>query len=285
MYKQGGFQHTIGGSIQYSGIGLHSGNNVTIKCLPVEANTGIVFKRIDLPGKPEIKAAPWRVISTKRCTCIGLGEENAPAVFTIEHMMAAFWALGIDNIMVEINGEETPVGDGSALPFYKILQEIGLKKLKKQRRLLVIDEPIWVRRGQMYIVALPYDGFKVSYTLDYNHPVIGTQFFEFDGDNDSFKDEIAGARTFGFKREVEALHKRGLALGGSLDNAVLIDDNSTVNELRYSDEFVRHKILDIIGDMALNGFIEGHIVAIRSGHASHVELARRINDRLKTKGD
>ncbi len=131
------------------------------------------------------------------------------------------------------------------------------------------------------MTILPYDGFKITYTLDYDHPVIGTQFFEFDMDEDSFIDDIAKARTFGFAREVKILHNKGLALGGSLDNAVLIGDDETVNPLRYPDEFVRHKILDLIGDMALNGFIRGHIITVRSGHSLHVELAQEINKKLR----
>ncbi len=284
MYKQSGVQQTIASSFKYSGIGIHSGNEVTIKCLPAKANTGIIFKRIDLPGQPEIKATPTRVVSTRRCTGIGLGDEGDPAVYTIEHMMAALWAHGIDNIIVEIDNKETPAGDGSALPFYRLLNEADNKKLNADRKLFIIEEPVFLRRGQMYIVALPYEGFKVSYTLDYDHQVIGTQFFEFDMAENSFADEIAGARTFGFQKEIEALQRRGLAQGGSLDNAVLIAEDKTVNKLRYADEFVRHKILDVIGDMSLNGFIKAHIIAVRSGHSLHIGLARKLR-KIKAEED
>lgn len=280
MYKEGEFQRTIIKPVQYSGIALHTGKEVNISCLPAEADAGVIFRRIDLPGKPEIKATPWQVVSTKRCTSIGLGTEEEPQIHTVEHIMAALWAMEIDNIIIEIDGPETPVADGSALPFIKLFKEAGIKELKSRRKIWVIEEPVWVRRSHMYMVILPYDGFKISYTLDYNHPVIGTQFYEFDKEKDSFVDEIAPARTFGFKKEVEALHRRGLALGGSLDNAVLIGEESTVNPLRFPDEFVRHKILDVAGDMALNGFINGHIITVRSGHSLHVELAQQINLKL-----
>ncbi len=283
MYKDGGFQQTVKKSVQYTGIGLHTGDEVTIKCIPAQVNTGIVFKRVDLPGKPEIPAHPGRVISTRRCTGIGLGGKNDPAVYTVEHLLAATRAAGIDNMIIEIDNMETPAGDGSALPFYNFLTETGFHKQKEKRKVFVIEKSIFIRKGQMTIIALPYDGFKISYTLDFEHKVIGTQFLEFDEDKDSFKEEIAAARTFGFKREVEALHRRGLALGGSLDNAVLIDDDKTVNTLRYADEFVRHKILDVIGDMALNGFIKTHIVTVRSGHSLHIDLARKIRNIIENK--
>lgn len=280
MYKEGDLQQTILNPIQHSGIALHTGHEVNIKCLPAEANTGIVFRRIDLPSKPEIKVNPWQVVSTRRCTSIGVDGSDSPGVHTVEHMMAALWALQIDNLVIEIDGPETPVGDGSAYPFIELLEEVGVKELSTPRLVGVVEEPIWVRKGNAYMIVLPYQGFKISYTLDYDHPVLGTQFFEFDSIESSFIEEIARARTFGFKREVETLHKKGLALGGSLDNAVLIGEESTINSLRYSDEFVRHKVLDVIGDMTLNGFIAGHIIAVRSGHSLHVKLARKINKKL-----
>lgn len=273
------FQQTIKNTVEFTGIALHSGKDIKIKMIPGEIDSGIIFRRIDLPGSPEIKANPEHVVSTKRCTSIGLGEDTV--VHTVEHIMAACWAMGIDNLIIEINGPETPVGDGSSYPFIKLLQKAGQKEQSQKRKVYSVEEPIWVKKDDMYLVVLPYDGFKISYTLDYDHPVIGTQLFEFDKDQNSFIDEIARARTYGFEKEVKALHRRGLALGGSLDNAVLIGENDTVNPLRFPDEFVRHKVLDVIGDMALNGFIEGHIMTVRSGHTLHVELARKISQKFK----
>lgn len=276
MYREGEIQKTIAEPTNYSGIALHTGKEVNITCLPAEADSGIVFRRVDLADKPKIKASAENVVSTKRCTSIGIKGSSAK-VHTVEHIMAALWASGIDNVIIEIDNAETPVADGSALSFLKMFSKAGVKKLNKKRKIWHIEEPVWAEKGNMKIMILPYDGFKISYTLDYDHPAIGTQFFEFDADKDSFMDEIAPARTFGFKREVEALHNKGLALGGSLDNAVLIGDKKTVNPLRFTDEFVRHKILDVTGDMNLNSYIRGHIVAIRSGHYLHVELAKKIN--------
>lgn len=280
LYRKGRSQQTIIKPVTFSGITLHTGHEVTIKCLPAECDRGIVFRRVDLPSEPEIEANPWQVVSTKRCTSIGLDGDDGPCVHTIEHLMACLWALEIDNLIVEIDGPEMPVADGSSYPFIQLLQEAGVREQSRPRNQWVIEKPVWIRRGQMYMTVLPYDGFKISYTLDYDHPVIGTCFREFDREENSFIEEIARARTFGFKREVDTLHRKGLALGGSLDNAVLIGEESTINPLRYQDEFVRHKILDVIGDMALNGFVLGHIITIRSGHSLHVELAKEINKKL-----
>ena len=284
MYSSNDRQKTIKNEIEYSGNALHSGEKINIKLIPAEADKGIIFRRTDMNDKPEIKADPWNVVSTKRCTSIGKKNTKAE-IHTIEHMMAALWALEIDNIIIEIDGPETPVGDGSSYPFIKIIQKAGIKKLAKKRKIWTVKDPIWLRRGKMYMALLPYDGFKISYTLDYKNDVLGTQFREFDLDQNSFIDEIARARTFGFEKEIETLHKRGLALGGSLENAVLIGEEDTVNEVRYPDEFVRHKILDVIGDMALNGFIKGHIITVRSGHSLHVELAQEVSKILKTQED
>lgn len=280
MYSSDDNQQTIKKKVKYSGTALHSGEKSSIKLIPAEADKGIIFRRVDLDGNPEIKADPWNVVSTKRCTSIGEKEKKIE-IHTIEHMMAAIWALEIDNLIIEIDGPETPVGDGSSYPFIKLIQKAGSKELAKKRKIWTVKEPIWLRRGKMYMTLLPYDGFKISYTLDYKNEVLGTQFREFDLAKDSFIDEISRARTFGFEKEIDALHKRGLALGGSLENAVLIGEKDTVNEVRYEDEFVRHKILDVIGDMALNGFIKGHIVTVRSGHSLHVELAQEISKILK----
>lgn len=281
MYREGGMQKTLAKPFHYSGIALHTGKEVNINCLPAQENTGIVFRRIDLSDKPEIKAEPGSVVSTRRCTSIGKVKDGIENIHTIEHMMAAIWAMDLDNVVIEIDNAETPVGDGSALPFIKMIQEVGISEQKEPRLIWQIEEPIWVRHRNMYLVVLPYTGFKISYTLDYDHPVIGSQFFEYERGEDSFIEEIAPARTFGFEREIEALHRRGLALGGSLENAVSIGDNATVNPVRFPNEFVRHKILDVTGDMNLNGYIDGHIIAVRSGHYLHVELARGIKKQIE----
>ncbi len=285
MQQKEGSQQTIKNRVEFRGIALHSGEEVTMRLLPAPSDYGIVFRRIDLSKKPEIAADPDNVVSTTRCTSIGLKKGGETVVHTVEHIMAALWSYKIDNVIVEINNAETPVGDGSAYPFVELLAEAGCKKQQAARLYTVVERPIWVRHGPMYMVLLPYDGFKVTYTLEYNHPAIGTQFREFEGGTEDFTKEIARARTFGFKKEVEVLHRRGLALGGSLENAVLIGENETVNSLRFQDEFVRHKILDVIGDMALNSYIKGHIIAVRSGHSLHVELAKKIKKQAKEEGE
>lgn len=276
MEREGKLQKTIASSIEYAGTALHSGEVVQIKCLPAAANQGIIFRRLDLKQQVEIKVEPSKVVSTRRCTSIGIEGDDATYIHTIEHLMAALWAMEIDNIIIEIDGSEPPVGDGSALPFIEMLKKVGLRKLSLPRKTFVIQKPLWVRKDDMYIVVLPYNGFKVSYTLDYDHPVIGTQFFEFEKSRSDFIKEIAPARTYGFEKEVKALHRMGLALGGSLENAVLIGEDKIINSLRFPDEIVRHKVLDVVGDMALNGYIDGHIIAVKSGHALHVKLAQAI---------
>ncbi|MFW6386377.1 MAG: UDP-3-O-acyl-N-acetylglucosamine deacetylase [Bacillota bacterium] len=274
LVKEGDKQQTVAEEVSFSGTALHTGKEVKVKFIPAKAGTGIVFRRTDLPSKPEIRAEPLSVVSTRRCTSLGTGEEET--VHTVEHIMAALWACGVDNVFIEINGPETPVADGSSRPFVDLLRDTGIKTLSAARNILIVDKPLWVRREDMYITCLPYEGFKISYTLDYEHQVIGTQFYEFEGERQEFIEQISRARTYGFKWEIEALHRKGLALGGSLKNAVLIGEEDTVNSLRYQNEFVRHKVLDLVGDMALNGCIRGHIISVRSGHSLHVELARKI---------
>lgn len=281
MFHKHLLQKTISRPLEFSGTALHTGKKVNLRCLPAEADSGIIFRRVDFDNKPEIKAEPYNVVSTRRCTSIGLKRDSSVTVHTIEHLMAALWGSDIDNIIIEVDNAETPVGDGSALTYIQLIQEAGVKELSKGRNVKKVNEAIWVEKGDMYLVVLPYEGFKVTYTLVYNHSVIGTQFYEYEKGNNDFFKEIAPARTFGFEREVEALHRRGLALGGSLDNVVLIGNDKIINPLRFENEFARHKILDIIGDMYLNGYIHGHIIAVRSGHHLHVELAKKIFDKNK----
>ncbi len=272
---------TIADRAILEGIALHSGKEVKLKVAPAPPGTGIIFKRIDLADQPEIEVNPGQVVAARRCTALGLINNGQAEikVSTVEHLMSAIWAFEIDDLYLELSGAETPVGDGSALIFYNLFKEIGIVEQPGKKFIYQVDEPLYVRKGNAYLTILPDDKFRVSYTLDYDHPVIGTSFFEFTED-DNFIETVGRARTFGFAREVEKLHSRGLALGGNLDNAVLVGDHKTVNELRYPDEFVRHKVLDLIGDMALNGQIKGHLLAVRSGHSLHVELASKISEKI-----
>jgi len=280
LYIENDVQQTIKKEIVVEGIALHSGRDAEIKLKKSPADTGIVFSRSDLENKINIPAEPDSVVNLIRNTSIGSKKVEEAKISTIEHLMAAVWGSGIDNLEIEVSGPEIPVIDGSSFPYYQQILKTGLKKQKRKRKIFKIEETIFARAEDSYIVIMPYDGFKISYTLDYDHPVIGSSYFEFEAEKMDFAEEISKARTFGFASEVEKLHEQGLALGGSLDNAVLIEDTKTVNPLRFENEFVRHKILDVIGDMFLNGRIMGHIIAVKSGHRLHVELAEKIREKM-----
>ena len=280
MYIENDAQQTIKKEIVVEGIALHSGKDAVIKLKPAPVDTGVVFSRSDFEDKIQITAEPASVVNLIRNTTIGSHEIKEARVSTVEHLMAAVWGSGIDNLEIEVSGPEIPVIDGSAFPYYQELTKNGLQKQDKKSKVFKIEKTIFARDEDSYIVIMPYDGFKISYTLDYAHPVIGSSYFEFEADKMDFAEEISKARTFGFASEVEKLHEQGLALGGSLDNAVLIEAEKTVNPLRFENEFVRHKILDVIGDMFLNGRIRGHIIAVKSGHSLHVKLAEKIREKM-----
>ncbi len=266
-------QTTLAKTIAYTGIGLHSGKDVTITLQPAAADAGIVFVRTDLPGAPRVKATAANVTSTMRATTL---EDGAAKVFTVEHLLAGFLAMGIDNCIVEITAAEPPVGDGSALPFVKLVQEAGIAELPAPCRYAPLPAAQAVRRADKFIVILPYDGLRISFTSVNPHPLIGVQYGDFEITADTFIREIAPARTIGFMHEVEALKAQGLALGGSLENAVVYDDDKILTPLRFPDELVRHKILDVLGDLALVGRIRGHVIAVKSSHALNTALAKEI---------
>lgn len=280
MYIENGAQRTLSEEIIVEGISLHSGEDAKIRLIPAAENTGIVFYRADLDKQIKITAEPDSVVNLVRNTTIGSKKIKEAKISTIEHLMAAIWGSGLDNLEIEVFGPEIPVIDGSAFPYYQELTKNGFQKQKAERSVYQVKETIFAREEESYIAILPYDGFKISYTLDYDHPVIGSSYFEFDAAKMDFAEEVAKARTFGFASEVEKLHEQGLALGGSLDNAVLIEATKTVNPLRFENEFVRHKILDVVGDMFLNGRIRGHIMAVKSGHRLHVNLAEKIREKM-----
>lgn len=269
------FQNTLKRSFTYQGAALHSGENVFMRCLPAVEDSGIVFRRVDLQGCPAVKASPQNVISTKRCTSLG-NRDCSAVVHAVEHLLASFSMAGIDNAVVELDGSEVPAGDGSALAFMQLIEQSGRKRQKKAACVINISRPAFARKNDALIAALPFDGFRISYTLSYNHPFVGTQYFDFSFNGDVFFREIAPARTFGFSEEVEELHRSGLALGGSLSNAVLVTREGAVNDLRFSDEPVRHKILDMVGDLALAGRVRGHFIGVKSGHTLNVELSKLI---------
>lgn len=263
-------QQTIKRQISCAGIGLHSGQKVTLTLKPAAADTGIRFRRTDLGI--EIPATVEHVSTVQYATVLG---RDGATVETVEHLLAALVATGIDNVVVELSQREVPIMDGSSAPFLFLLQEAGVKRLSTARQYLKVLKPLQIASGDKRIAVYPSDHFKVSYTISFDHPLLRHQTRTERITEQSFGEHIASARTFGFLKEVEWLRQQGLALGGSLDNAIVIGDTGVLNALRFEDEFVRHKILDVIGDLALVGYpVIGHVVAHRAGHALHTELGR-----------
>lgn len=272
------YQMTLAGNILCEGIGLHSGKNVHMSILPAPEDTGIVFIRTDLPDKPHIAALAENVTTTIRATTIGIGEVR---VFTIEHLMSALHMYSIDNCYIKIDGEEPPVEDGCSAYFFDVLQKCGRREQKKKRREIIIDKVYRIDDGERFVVAVPYNGLRISFTSLNEHPLIGIQYRDFVMDEDNYRKEIAPARTIAYEKEIEQLHKMGLGLGGTLENVIVYNDNGWVNNLRFPDELVRHKILDILGDLRLSGgLVKGQFIAVKSGHMLNTKLAkilRKVN--------
>jgi UDP-3-O-[3-hydroxymyristoyl] N-acetylglucosamine deacetylase len=272
MYK---YQTTIDRVEKFTGIGLHSGKNVTVKIVPAPVDTGIIFIREDLDNF-EIEANPFNVVDTTLCTTLG---KNNITIKTIEHFLSAAAAAGIDNMYVFIDSEELPIMDGSAAPFLYILKEAGIKTLHKKKKYIKIKKTLKVFCEDKQASLEPSDDFIISFHLDYNHKLINKQFYSINFSKESYLEHISRARTFGFLHEVEMLKANNLALGGSLDNAVVIDKDKVLNKdgLRYEDEFVRHKILDALGDLYLLGHpIIGHYKGIKAGHALNNRLCKKL---------
>ncbi|NSL49127.1 UDP-3-O-[3-hydroxymyristoyl] N-acetylglucosamine deacetylase len=266
-------QTTVGRAVTYTGIGLHSGRDVTITLNPAPIDTGIIFARVDLPGAPQVAATAGNVTAAMRATTL---ETGLAKVFTVEHLLAAFAAMQVDNCRVAIDSVEPPVADGSSLPFVELIRQAGLASQPALRKFIRVNTAQLVRHEDRFIAILPYDGFRISFTSVNPHPLLGVQFGDYEIHPDAFIRDIAPARTIGFMHEVEALKAQGLALGGSLENAVVYDDKTVLTPLRFADELVRHKILDVIGDLALAGCLRGHVVAVKSGHALNTALAQKI---------
>ena len=267
-------QRTLRRPVSCKGIGLHSGNKVSLSLKPAPVDFGIRFQRTDLGGL-EIPATVTHLGGIQYQT--GLTRE-AVSVETVEHLLAALTALGIDNVIVELNHPEVPIMDGSSAPFVYLIQEAGVKRQQAPRRFLKVLRPISLTHGDKRIALYPSDHFKVTYSISFDHPLLRHQSRTMRITEESFVEEIAPARTFGFLKEVEMLRQRGLALGGSLDNAIVLGETGVLNNaLRFEDEFVRHKILDVIGDLSLVGHpVIGHLVAHRGGHALHTAFAAKI---------
>lgn len=271
------YQTTIEKPIQCSGVGLHSGKMVTLTLRPAEESSGINFYVVTPEGSQRISPQPGQVIATGLATTIGNAKGS---VSTVEHLLAAIRGMGVDNLRIDVHGGELPIMDGSAAPFVMLFKNAGIKQLGAPRKVLRIKKPLVFQNVNKSISAEPHDGFLVEYTIDFNHPLIGVQNMTLEVSPETFT-EVSKARTFGFLHEVDALRSRGLALGGSLGNSVVLDERGVVNQegLRYPDEFVRHKILDFIGDMAMIDLpLQGKFKVSCSGHALNNQFLRALNE-------
>jgi UDP-3-O-[3-hydroxymyristoyl] N-acetylglucosamine deacetylase len=269
------YQRTLKRAVRFTGVGLHSGSPIELIVKPARANQGISFVRTDLEGSPSIQANYRNVSNTQMATVLGRGRIT---VSTVEHLLAALAGLGIDNAVVEVGGPEVPILDGSAAPFCKEIMSAGIQAQLQDRPFLALRRRVEVRSEGKWASAEPAQRLEIHASIDWEHPAIGYQEFHYVEGKTMFG-ELAGARTFGFLRDVEALKRMGLARGGSLENAVVLDDSAVLNPdgLRYPDEFVRHKVLDAIGDLKLAGIsIQGYIRLHRAGHDLHSQLVAEI---------
>ncbi|OFC71327.1 UDP-3-O-acyl-N-acetylglucosamine deacetylase [Alteromonas confluentis] len=272
-------QRTIKESVQETGIGLHKGEKVTMTLRPAPANTGIVFRRIDLDPFVDIPARANAVGNTMLCTCVN--NEDGVSIHTVEHLASALAGLGIDNIIVEVDSNELPIMDGSASPFVFLLQTAGIEELNAPKRFIRITKTVRVEDGDKWAELRPYDGFRVDFRIDFDHPVISqtNQHMVMDFDSNSYVDEVSRARTFGFMRDLEYMNANNLALGGSMENAVALDDFRILNPegLRYDDEFLKHKVLDAVGDLYMGGHsIIGELAAYKTGHGLNNKLLNAV---------
>ncbi|WP_419788087.1 UDP-3-O-acyl-N-acetylglucosamine deacetylase [Pseudodesulfovibrio sp.] len=271
-------QTTIQKTVRCTGTGLHSGKQVELVLRPAAEDTGILFSLRNGNGSTFLSPAPSLVVETGLATVLGDGRET---VATVEHMLAAASGMGIDNIHIEVTGRELPIMDGSAASFVYLLKQAGIRKLSKPRQVLAVKKRVDFEKDGKFIKATPHNGFHIDYTIEFAHPMIGTQRMELEITPENFTKELAKARTFGFLKEVDYLHANGLALGGSLDNAIVLDEYGVLNAegLRFKDEFVRHKMLDFVGDMAILGVpLQGHFEVFASGHAMNNAFLRHLDE-------
>ncbi len=271
-------QRTLKNVIRATGVGLHTGEKVYLTLRPAPVNTGVIFRRVDLETPVEVPARPENVGDTRLSTTL---ESNGVKISTVEHLMSAFAGLGIDNVYVDLTAPEVPIMDGSAGPFVFLIQSAGIDEQTAPKRFIRIKKAITIEDGDKWARFDPLEGFKVSFTIDFNHPIFknSVQVASVDFSTTSFVKEVSRARTFGFMRDLEALREVGLARGGSLDNAIVMDAFHILNDdgLRYEDEFVKHKVLDAIGDLYLLGHpLIGAFSAHKSGHALNNRLLRAM---------
>jgi UDP-3-O-[3-hydroxymyristoyl] N-acetylglucosamine deacetylase/3-hydroxyacyl-[acyl-carrier-protein] dehydratase len=276
-------QRTIAREVSLSGIGLHSGADTSVVFKPAPAGTGVRFIRTDLKSRPSVDvdvdaAVPGEDFS-RRTTIGGSGA----CVGTVEHVLAALRGLGIDNAIVEIDAAEPPEPDGSCAPYVEVLKRAGAVEQDEERRYLVLTEPVEFIEGGIELRAVPYDGLRISFSISYDHPLIGTQDISLEISEDVFEKEIAPARTFSLLKDVERLKQRGLIRGGSLQNSIVVGDDEILNEgsLRFEDEFVRHKVLDLLGDLCLLGRpLKMHVSSVRSGHSTNLKFVKMLHRSL-----
>jgi len=271
-------QRTLRNVIRATGVGLHTGDKVYLTLRPAAPDTGVVFRRVDLPQPVEIRACPENVGDTRLSTTL---VKDGVRISTVEHLLSAFAGLGIDNAYVDVSAPEVPIMDGSAGPFVFLLQSAGIEEQSRPKRFIRIKRRVSVEEGDKFALFEPYRGFKVEFSIDFDHPAFSSrsQAATVDFTTTSFVKEVSRARTFGFLRDIEALRQQNLALGGSMDNAVVVDDYRVLNDegLRYEDEFVKHKILDAVGDLYLLGHsLIGSFRGHKSGHALNNRLLRAL---------
>jgi len=272
-------QRTIKQAVSVTGIGLHKGEKVTMTLRPAPANFGIVYRRIDLEPFVDIPARANAVGDTMLCTC--LNNDEGHSISTIEHLSSAMAGLGVDNLIVEVDSDELPIMDGSASPFIFLLQSAGIEEQNAVKKFIQVRKTVRVEDGDKWAEFVPYDGFRVDFEIDFDHPVIRQtkQRMVMDFSSESYIDDVSRARTFGFMKDLEFMHARNLALGGSMENAVALDEYRVLNNegLRYEDEFVKHKILDAVGDLYLGGHsIIGELRAYKSGHGLNNKLLNAL---------
>ncbi len=276
-------QKTIKNEITLNGIGIHTGNAAKMTFKPLGPNMGVIFQRVDLPGSPMIKADVGATLCVKKKSRRTTICSGAAEVQTVEHLLAAFCGLGIDNVLIEINNIEVPALDGSALSYVEAIKKAGILEQGAERRTYKVTSPIWAQDEDSSVVILPSNEFRISYTLSYAHPVLGNQFMDFVLNNDTFDKDIAPARTFCLEEEASALIKGGLGKGANYENTLVVSDKGVIdNKLRFENEFIRHKVLDLIGDFYLLGMpIKGHVIAIKSGHTLNMKLVQKIRTQME----
>jgi len=285
MLKQ---QTTIEKSVRYEGIGLHTGKTSVAVFKPAPVDHGIRFVRVDVPGRPEIVVSPKNAKYDQIAGRRTILTNGTVEVHTVEHILATLAGLGIDNVIIELDSvEAAEASDGSAAPFVELLRGAGLVKQSAPKRYFKVTRPVSFNEDGVEIVAVPYNGLKISFTIEYENPWVGTQYASFDVDDRTFASQIAPARTFVLLKDVDGLREKGMIKGGNPENAIVVQDNGIMNEvpLRFRDEFVRHKILDFLGDLFLVGLpLLGHFIAVKSGHASNVKFVKKLSEELKSDG-